>query len=156
MLSNFGYSGQTWKLPSNCSNLRFSLFMLALLKLLSEFTEESGKNVLVIYLLSFSYHSLLLEDRSSFFHFVWFWSSYSHKQIYPSSLHQSLTLYHTVPTFNDLEKEAFWKHSGEKEKMLVSSIFSFSHNVFNPLRDKNHHFKYFDFVVCKCFQFGPV
>ena len=42
----------------------------------------------------------------------------------------------------------------EKEKMLVTSIFSFTHNVFNPVRGKNHSFSYFYFVVCKCFEFG--
>ena len=42
----------------------------------------------------------------------------------------NLTLYHTIPTFNDLEEETFGKHCGEKEKMLVTSIFFFSHNVF--------------------------
>ena len=41
-----------------------------------------------------------------------------------------------------------------KEKMLVTSIFSFSHNVFNPIKVQNHHFKHLNFVVCKCFQFG--
>ena len=38
----------------------------------------------------------------------------------------------------------------EKEKVLATSTFSFSHNVFNPIKDKNHNFKYFNFVVCKC------
>ena len=40
----------------------------------------------------------------------------------------SLTLYYTIPTFNDPEEKALeinWK----KEKILVTSIFSFSHNV---------------------------
>ena len=41
------------------------------------------------------------------------------------------------------------KTSWEKEKMLY-------HNAFNPSKDKNHHFKYFYFVICNCFQFGPV
>ena len=43
----------------------------------------------------------------------------------------------------------------EKEKMLVTSMFSFSHNVFFPIKDRNHHFSNNEFVVCKCFQFGP-
>ena len=50
----------------------------------------------------------------------------------------------------------FSKTLREKEKMLVTCIFSFSHNVFSPIKDKNHHFKYFYFVVCKCLQYGPV
>ena len=39
-----------------------------------------------------------------------------------------LTLYHTMPTFNDPTKEGFGKH-WEKENMLVTSIFSCSHSV---------------------------
>ena len=41
-----------------------------------------------------------------------------------------LTLYHTILTFKDMEKIAFRKKLWEKEKMLVTSIFSFSHNLF--------------------------
>ena len=42
----------------------------------------------------------------------------------------------------------------EKEKMLVASIFSFSHNVFNPIKDKNHHFKYLNLDQYKILSFG--
>ena len=41
------------------------------------------------------------------------------------------TLYHTIPTFNNLEKDVL-KTLWEKEKMLVTSIFSLSCNVFYP------------------------
>ena len=41
----------------------------------------------------------------------------------------------------------------EKEKMLVASIFSFSHNVFYTIKDRNFHLCYIYFVVCKCFEF---
>ena len=37
--------------------------------------------------------------------------------------------------------------------MLVTSIFSFSHNVFYPIKGRNYHLCYIYFV-CKCFQFG--
>ena len=40
--------------------------------------------------------------------------------------------------------------------MLVTSIFSFSRNVFHPIKDWNHHFSNLEFVVCKGFEFGPV
>ena len=52
-----------------------------------------------------------------------------------------LTPYHTIPTFNNPEKNKkrkkknFRKHCG-KGKMLVTSVFSFSHNVFCPSRSK--------------------
>ena len=39
--------------------------------------------------------------------------------------------------------------------MLVTSIFSFSQNVFfYSIKDRNHDFSNNDFVVCKCFEFG--
>ena len=40
--------------------------------------------------------------------------------------------------------------------MLVTSIFSFSCNVFNPSQNKYQFFSQIYFVVCKCFQFRPV
>ena len=40
--------------------------------------------------------------------------------------------------------------------MLVTSIFSFSHNVFYPPIGSFPFLIYFYFVVCKCFEFGPV
>ena len=51
-----------------------------------------------------------------------------------------LSLYHTTRTFNDPEEKRLFKTLREKEKMLVTSIFSFSHNVFKPIKDKNHQF----------------
>ena len=35
--------------------------------------------------------------------------------------------------------------------MLVTSIFSFSHNVLYSIKNRNHYF-----VICNCFQFGLV
>ena len=40
----------------------------------------------------------------------------------------------------------------EKEKMLVISIFSFSHYVFYSVNDKFCHFNHLLYVVCKRFQ----
>ena len=59
----------------------------------------------------------------------------------------------SIPLFNDIEIELS-KTLWEKEKMLVTSIFSFFHNVFYPFTDRNYHFSNNKFVVCKCFQFG--
>ena len=42
---------------------------------------------------------------------------------------QSLTLHKTIPTFDNLKKIRLLKTWWEKEKMLVTSIFSFSHHV---------------------------
>ena len=51
--------------------------------------------------------------------------------------------------FMILRKKGFQNIMG-KEKMLVISIFSFSHNVQELIKDKFHHL----FVTCKCFPFG--
>ena len=64
-----------------------------------------------------------------------------------------LPLYDTIPSLTTLNQRAF-ENIGEKEKMLVTSIFSFFHNVFYPLKERNHHFSDIKFVVCNCFQFG--
>ena len=48
------------------------------------------------------------------------------------------------------------EHIVEKEKMPVTNIFSFSHNVFYHSQNKFQFFSYIFIVVCKCFQFGPV
>ena len=47
--------------------------------------------------------------------------------------------YNTVPTFKDLEKKPFENIVGKGEN-AETSIFSFSHNVFYPIRERNHHF----------------
>ena len=44
----------------------------------------------------------------------------------------------------------------EKEKLLVTSNFSFSHSVFYLLKELFAVFVKFEIVVCKCFQFGRV
>ena len=51
-------------------------------------------------------------------------------------------------------KEAFFKTLREKEKMLVTSIFSFFHNVFYSIKHRNYPLYYIYFTVCKCIQFG--
>ena len=66
-----------------------------------------------------------------------------------------LTLYHTIPTFNDPAKEAL-ENRGKTRKMLVTSNFSFSHNYFYPCIDKFQFFNYNYFVVSKYFQFGQI
>ena len=60
---------------------------------------------------------------------------------------KDLTLYHTILTFN--KGPSLLKILWEKEKVLVTIIFSFS--LFYSIKD----FKIIYFVVGKCFQFGP-
>ena len=65
-----------------------------------------------------------------------------------------LTHSHTMTPFDVSGKEAFFENIVGKEKMLVTSIFSFSHNVFYSIKDRNYHLCYIHFVVCRCYQFG--
>ena len=44
----------------------------------------------------------------------------------------------------------------EKEKLLVTSNFSFAHSVFYPFGELSVHFIKFEVVVCKLFQFKRV
>ena len=44
----------------------------------------------------------------------------------------------------------------EKEKILITSIFSFSHTVFYPSKNLNHYLSHIYVTVCKYFQFGRV
>ena len=43
-----------------------------------------------------------------------------------------------------------------KEKLLITSNFSFSHSVFYPLKEFYSNFIKLKIVVCKIFQFGRV
>ena len=52
----------------------------------------------------------------------------------------SLTLYHTILTYNNPKKGGFLKTFWKREKVLVTSIFSFSQNVFCP-SETNFNFK---------------
>ena len=70
----------------------------------------------------------------------------------------SLRAISAFPTvfLKDFWERNLFKTLWEKEKMLVTSIFSFSHNVFYIIKDRNYHrhLCYIYFVVCKCFEFG--
>ena len=52
--------------------------------------------------------------------------------------------------------KSLWKTLWEKEKMLVTSNFSFDHSVFYLLGELSAIFITFKIVVCKLFQFGKV
>ena len=44
---------------------------------------------------------------------------------------EELTLYSIDTHFDASTTDSFWKHGGKKEKLLVTSNFSFSRIVFN-------------------------
>ena len=66
-----------------------------------------------------------------------------------------LTLYITVPTFINSEKEAFWNHS-VKRNHGSDEHFLLSHNVSYQVKEKMHCLSHTETVVYKYFQVrGP-
>ena len=59
-----------------------------------------------------------------------------------------------MTTFDTPEEKSLLKRLWEKKKMLVTSIFFFSHNVFYSMKQNFNVLSNIWFVVCKCFQFG--
>ena len=73
-----------------------------------------------------------------------------------TSTSKSINFFPNKPWFLRVCCTSLLKTQWEKEKMPVTSIFSFSHSVFYSIKEINHHFSNFQFVICKCFQFGHV
>ena len=80
--------------------------------------------MLVSSIISFSHN----DSKGSFFKVIKSWDCV-----------KELILYRTFKTLNDPKKEGFWKQ-WEKEKMLVRSIFFFSHNVFYFIKERKPSF----------------
>ena len=59
-----------------------------------------------------------------------------------------VNLCNKIQTFNNTEKEAFWKHCGDDQYFFSQYFLSY--------QVQNHHLTYVQFVVCKCFEFAPV
>ena len=60
------------------------------------------------------------------------------------------------PWFLHVCSTSLLKTQWEKEKLLVTSNFSFSHSVFYPFGELSTSFVKCEIVVCKVFQFGRV
>ena len=60
------------------------------------------------------------------------------------------------PWFSRVCSASLLKTLWEKDKLLVTSNFSFSHSVFYPFGELSFSFIKFKIVVCKHFQFGRV
>ena len=101
---------------------------------------------------------LLLTSNFSFSYNV----SYSFRELSTTFIKSKIVLcnlfnpFPNKPWFLWIYSTSLLKTLWEKEKMLVTSIFSFSHSVFYSIRKINHHFSNIQLVVCKCFQFGHV
>ena len=64
--------------------------------------------------------------------------------------------FHNKPWFLRVCSKSLLKTLWEKEKLLVTSNFSFSRSVFYPFGKLSAIFIKFEIVVCKLFQFGRV
>ena len=64
------------------------------------------------------------------------------------------TLFPNKPWFLHVCSSSLLKTLWEKEKLLMMSNFSFSHNAFYPFGDLSAIFIKFKIVSCKLFQFG--
>ena len=76
-----------------------------------------------------------------------------------STLYGSYFLFNPFPNkpwFLRVCSTSLWKTLWEKEKLLVTSNFSFSHSVFNPFEELFSIIIKSEIVVCKLFQFGRV
>ena len=67
-----------------------------------------------------------------------------------------LNLFSNKPWFFCVCSTSHLKTLWEKEKLLVTSNFSFSPSVFNHFRELSAIFIKFNIVICKLFQFGRV
>ena len=67
-----------------------------------------------------------------------------------------LTLSQTRPFFLRVCSKSLLKTLKEKEKLLVTSNFSFSHSVLNPFGELSTIFTKFEIIICKLFQFGRI
>ena len=54
--------------------------------------------------------------------------NFGHFKFYDKELYCYLTLYHTILSFNDPEKESYWKHSGNQDFLHFPQCFLLSRN----------------------------
>ena len=100
------------------------------------------------------------EGRTRLFEiFVWFlWGRLFDKMVSPFTTQSwLLTTLYQKPSEKKKKKKKKKKKMWEKEKMLVTSIFSFSHNVFKSPQNKFQNFSH-NFILSSgnAYNFGPV
>ena len=78
------------------------------------------------------------------------------RQIEYCSNGEILTLSQTSPSFSPVCRASLLAALWKKEKLLVTSNFSFYHSVFHPFGELSAIFIKFENVICKLLQFGRV
>ena len=67
-----------------------------------------------------------------------------------------LTLCHIIPTMNNPEKESFKKHCAERRKYWLPAFSPFPTMFSTHSKENILLLSGIYFVICKCFEFGPV
>ena len=67
--------------------------------------------------------------------------------------YESLNPFQTSPAFYVSQYKSVSKALWEKEKLLVTSNFSFSYSVFNPFGELSGNYMKFTIAVCKFLSF---
>ena len=84
------------------------------------------------------------------------WTSLNFSHMVKSYMTENIEKAEDKPWFLHVCGTSLLKTLWEKEKLLVTSNFSFSHSVFYPFGELSAIFIKFEIVVCKLFQFGRV
>ena len=66
------------------------------------------------------------------------------------------SLPHNPDFLTTLRRMPLVKIVGKGENAGNQHFLFFPHNVFYPVKNRNHYFSNISFVICKCFEFGPV
>ena len=90
--------------------------------------------------------------------FLTLWNTQTHLIITEEKKNNNLLInpFPNNPWFLRVWGTSLLKTLWEKEKLLVTSNFSFSHKVFYPSAELSAIFIKFEIVVCKHFEFGRV
>ena len=67
--------------------------------------------------------------------------------------YEPLSIYHTMPPFNNLEKKILGNIVGKGENAGNQHFLLFL-QCFLSIKDRSHNFRYIEFVVCRCVEFG--
>ena len=95
---------------------------------------------------------LLVTSNLSFSHSVF----YPYREVSKGLFSKVINTFPNKPCFLRVCSISLLKTPWEKEKLLVTSNFSFSHSVFYPSRELSAIFTKIVIVICRLFQFRRV
>ena len=78
------------------------------------------------------------------------------RYFYTDAINPPRTPYHTIPIFDDPRRKMAFENIVEKGENAGNQHFLLFQQCFLTYQMRNYHLSNTWFVVCKCFQFGPV